>query len=528
MALAGLAFTACYSNGDGIAPPLSQIYFPVGVATSPDQSRLYVVSSDFDLQYNAGALHSLDLKRVRQLVPRDCDKDADCVAGERCDAAGDSASHWCVAKAGKFAGKPCGALGERAVGERIIVPGRCNNVDLTSPQMGGAPVQVDSVELGAFASDLVLRQGPKGEQRLFIPVRGESSLHWIDVDKSGGLHCGQEGSGSCDSIHRAGLDSSDNSRGLRMPPEPFGIAVSAKAEAIAITHQTSGAVSLFTQDLAHWSRGPELEFILQNLPLRPVALAAVPRSLASDLLEPSSLQVGFLTAYRDTPQVDLLRYYPDAGANPSRPFLALAGSAQVRANLLDYDSRGIAVDGSERADCEASCAGESGAKASACALSCANVPLGVFLSSRSPASLISGFTQPDTWATPNRDLPRFSDVVALPYGPSRVEIGKIMTSAGKLETRVFILCFDARRLAVYDPTRRLVERWITTGRGPHALSFDYQAPDPSRGEPGHALAYLAHFTDSYLGVLQLDQRARRTYGEVVLGLAPVTAPRASK
>ena len=84
-----------------------------------------------------------------------------------------------------------------------------------------------------------------GLGRLFIPVRGSASLHWIDLKADGKMACGQtKDSPSCDDGHRVGTDSDENARGERMPNEPYGIAINDEGDAIAITHQTSGKVSL--------------------------------------------------------------------------------------------------------------------------------------------------------------------------------------------------------------------------------------------------------------------------------------------
>jgi DNA-binding beta-propeller fold protein YncE len=87
-----------------------------------------------------------------------------------------------------------------------------------------------------------------------------------------------------------------------------------------------------------------------------------------------------------------------------------------------------------------------------------------------------------------------------------------------LEERVFVVCFDSRRIFVYDPKRRVIEAIIGTGRGPFALAID-----SDRG-----LGYVAHFTDSYLGVISLDQRFPQTYASVVASIGPPSPPRASK
>ena len=64
-AFTSFALVACYSIGEGIAPPLGSIYYPTGLAVSRASNYLYAVNSDFDLQYNAGTVQSLDLSRVR-------------------------------------------------------------------------------------------------------------------------------------------------------------------------------------------------------------------------------------------------------------------------------------------------------------------------------------------------------------------------------------------------------------------------------------------------------------------------------
>src|SRR6187431_2700268 len=84
--LAGFALLGCVEPDDGREPPLDQIYFPTGLALSPDNSRLYVANSDWDLQFNAGSVQVYDTARLRALLPRYCNADADCGgATERCD-----------------------------------------------------------------------------------------------------------------------------------------------------------------------------------------------------------------------------------------------------------------------------------------------------------------------------------------------------------------------------------------------------------------------------------------------------------
>ena len=86
------------------------------------------------------------------------------------------------------------------------------------------------------------------------------------------------------------------------------------------------------------------------------------------------------------------------------------------------------------------------------------------------------------------------------------------------ETRVFVACFDSRRVFVYDPQRSRIETEILTGRGPHAMVVD----------SSRRLLYVGHFTDSYVGVYSLDLASPATYGTLLGTLGTPKPPRTSK
>jgi hypothetical protein len=536
--------TGCFDPGEGVEPPLSRIYFPVGMAVSPGQSRLYVANSDFDLQFNGGSLQALDLERLRALVPKACSADSDCTSEQRCDdePSDENAgvpSHWCVAAAGAQAGKPCGAVGEKSDATDVLIPGRCAFVDLKKPPDGGAAILLGAVGIGAFATDVLYRSRPNGPGgRLFIPVRGDATLHYVDVidDSDVGsvpfeLECGQrENGGDCDDRHRRGDDpDEENTRGLRLLQEPFGIDGTANGDAMVLTHQTEGAASLFVNDAESWGDGvssfgvgPKLEFAVGGLPQRAIGVAALPEPA---VVAETGLfyQPGFLVTFRDASEVRLIRYFDDAASQPPRPFIQPSGVANITVNSLGFDSRGIALDASQRTGCEASCPSAAGTARSDCLNQCAGVPLRVFVANRTPSSLLIGHTRPNQSATSSDDLPQFFDTLALPFGPSRVVVGNVIDVDGMLKPRVFVVCFDSRKVGVYDPDARRIEKWIETGRGPHAFAVDTQLDAGG----GHALAYVGHFTDSFVGVIDLDQR-NRTFGSMVMVLGRPSPPRASK
>ncbi len=571
-ALSVLLLNSCYPAGDGKAPPLEELYFPTGLAIdglsqSDDEpgahKYLYVANSDFDLQYRASSVISYNLDSLRKFVPRNCNTSADCAGDPRGRTACDSLdegiatgstlgpSYYCVDPNDP---KPCGAAtDERDQADLVLNPGRCKSID---PNKLG--LVVDAVGIGAFATDVLWRANPDPDSmypaRLFIPVRGDSTLHWIDLKKedassadasppkpgpNGTFECGQNNGDEdgCDSQHRSGgaADASDNPDHLTQPAEPYALDATADGAFVAITNQTSGSVSLFAND---WraNGGPKLVSVLTGLPLAPVGIAAVPDPPIASGLLPGP---GFLVAYRTVAQIDLLRVHCDAPAGGyTRSTLRRAGSVPINANSLGFDSRGIVIDDT----CSARFAECSSAalmvpseveKCVAARVACVkamNGPPGVYVASRAPASLLVGaMTTAVGYPGDINPLPSFTDSISLTFGASRVILGDVKVrgtassprdGAGpyELERRIFAVCFDSRRIFIYDPKRRVIDAIVSTGRGPYALAVD----------GARALAYLGHFTDSYLGVVSLDQRFPQTYATIVASIGAPKAPRTSK
>lgn len=529
--------SSCFPPGDGREPPLDQVYFPVGLALSSGGDRLYVTNSDFDLQYNAGTLMALDAERIREMMPRECEVDGDCGAGQRCDNQSEgtqTASFWCM-DAG--ATSPCGAFGEKSAANRALEPGRCNFATLTQVADGQRDLLLDTVVISAFATDSVYRRAPRGGGRLFIPVRGDATLHWADVeDEQGGvsgalyrdgnglrrhIDCGQGSGSECDDGHRRGDDSSETSvAGNTLPVEPYGVAVSDDGEAVVTTHQSTGQLALFVNDWCDPSSGPQLTSVLSGLPTRPIAITPLPipqtylepdpQACGSTVAPGARYQPSFLVSYRFSPVVQLIRYFNAASAAPGEALLEAGDAAQVSV-VPGFDTRGIAVDGSQRQQCEAACSDP------ACIDDCASLPLQVYLANRFPAGLLSGSTFASPGDFPRNDLPNLTEVEPLRGSPSRVVVGHVIGDDGQPSLRVFVVTFDTRFVYIYDPAVEQIEARVYTGRGPHALAIDGQ----------HGVGYVAHFTDSYLGVIDLDRR-HRSYGEIVLSLGQPRAPRAAK
>jgi hypothetical protein len=577
-----LSLCGCILPGDGPDPPLDQFYFPTGLALNSDATRLYVANSDFDLQYNQGTLLAIDLDRAEgRYLPVYCTEATGptvCAAGTFCDYEirpdGTAPSHWCV----KSTENPCGALGEDGAGnigqktaaERLLFPGRCSHLPLYDPTR---PKDVEnfitgSAQIDAFASDLIFRPWPlnvstnaspsdpafrEGLGRIFATVRGNESLTFADVawpppdqaplDPLLELNCGEPSLGAkCTDVFSRGEEGDDvaeNDRFSNLPPEPNAVAGDLRGEVLVVAHQTQTTASLFENtwndpDLdpppAPGSDGPTLEYLVGGLPEHAIDVAAVPepRIIYEDTTLTVEYRPSFLLTFRTTPQIIALRYYSDDASENRRPFLTVGGRVDVTANSLSFDSRGIALETSKRTACEDACPEVSGTPRSDCLKECANVPLGVFVANRTPSSVLLGQTLPNSSLTASDDLPDIYDSIPLSTGPSTVVTGQVKGVNGEAVTRIFIVCFDSRLIYIYDPVLQRVESIIRTGRGPQALTIGRTLNSLTRESKPTGLGYIGMFTDSYVGIVDLDMSHTETYGTILMTLGTPVVPRASE
>ncbi len=572
-----LSLCGCILPGDGPSPPLDQFYFPTGMALSSDASRLYVANSDFDLQYNQGTLLAVDIKSAQdKYEPIYCNDDGPpCPTGLVCDGTqrpGKVApSHWCVKKLDE----PCGELGEKTAAERLLFPGRCNPIALPSFVKGSA-------QINAFASDLIFRPLPneldppptgtvpdpgfqEKKGRIFVTVRGNESLTFADVDSNdpedpiAELRCGETSfGGKCSKVYSRGEEGDDrdkNDRFTDLPPEPNAVAANLRGEVLVVAHQTQPTSSLFINDWLKWgeagaSTGPQLKFLAGGLPENAIDVISMPEPRYM-LEHEVDYRPAFLLTFRTAAQLVSLRYFADdSETEPSRPFLTVGGRVDITANSVNWDSRGIAIDTDARTQCETACdpplpdpppepppVPPTPEELKSCLRTCTNVPLGVFVANRTPSSLLIGQTRPNATPTSNDDLPQIYDSIPLSTGPSRVVTGQIRVADPefpddpkkfKAATRVFVVCFDSRLIYIYDPTLQRIESIIRTGRGPYALSIGRILDATTRASEPTGLGYVGMFTDSYVGVVDLDQRHKETYGTIIMTLGNPVVPRASE
>ena len=600
---AGALSSGCVPPGDGV-PPLKdgvRFYFPVSLRLS-QSDNLLVINSDFDLQFSQGTVLSLDVPRLREVTQRPCNQDSDCQDGRICDTVpsddnSGQPSYVCVPSADP---RPCGDFGEKSTSERALAPGRCSPVDLENPQDGRERLIVDVAETSAFATEGLLlrrpcvegddvlrscsstddegarvqpRTGPAYPERLFIPVRGDTTIHYLDVDDDGFFFCGRpiEGEAQIDyvdaddhelrcNVERSykisegrtfGLDaagnfvttkepplpgdldkdeldevSDDPLSEFRLHPEPIDLAASASGRFVVVSHQVGGVVSTL---LNSWIDPPALVHVLRDLSSNPLGVTGIPRIL--DGTTPNyefESTWDFLLSYRTDARIDLLHLSDDgllkgAALAPSnqggeavqvfRPELRRVDSTVIATNSPGTHSRGLVVDDRPRQVQWDECDGDADCQAAA-----EQASLLVYVTNRSPSSLLLGVTGGESRLAEASLLPRIFDTVPLAAGPSRVILGDVIGPTGEREPRVFVICFDAAVIFVFDPRRGMIESEISTGRGPYSLAFDYKA----------GLMYVGHFTDSYVGVVSIDQRFAFTYGATLATLGTPEPPRAQQ
>jgi DNA-binding beta-propeller fold protein YncE len=514
----------CFTEEEGRKPDPTRFYYPTGLVVSPGGTTLYVVNSDFDLQFSGGWVQSLDLGAIRATVstiPMTIDLQAKAGAINTTIA--------CNTVRIFDPDNPDGALRDNP--RQWLHPGPCEPLPLQYfPEFLRAHAFI-----GAFASGALLVHEPNGSRaRLFVPVRGDPSMTYFDVadDRAGvtdfHLDCEVGSDGFCGAAHRLGQDRESTLRGIQLPADPMGTAATSDGVAIVAAHQTQSSASLVVND---WSKDvPELAFFLGDLAAGPTELAPVPKPAFATLLESDpatfAYRPAFLLTYRASAEIDLLRYYDDSGSSPSRPFLIRAAAQLITTNSGGFDSRGVAVIDSERRECESRCA----ASDANCLVGCAEtVPLRIYMANRAPASVLVGRVHtvvnrsgPDTVSGAFEEV-EFHDNLPLDFGPSRIEVGSVVGLDGALHERVFIVCFDSRSIFVLDPAFDRIESVIRTGRGPHDIAFD-------TGVDGgiHSYLLVGQFTDSYIGMVDLDMRRPFTYGQMFATIGQPVPPKESE
>jgi hypothetical protein len=234
----------CDAN-EGVPPPPDAMFFPSGLLLDPrtpedEPARyLFIASGNNDLSYNGGSIIAVDLERFFAAWADDdggvypyCEKnDAGEIIG-RCvvDATYETSAE-----------RPCRRL---AVNTQVA---ECDERWFT----------VDSVRIGDFATVMAASHEPDGRARVWVPVRSEPSIMYVDLDERDHTRrpnflCGDpepagDGLKRCADRHKLSNLRNDESL-TALGREPFTMMVSDEHRLAYVAHSEGGSLTLIALD----------------------------------------------------------------------------------------------------------------------------------------------------------------------------------------------------------------------------------------------------------------------------------------
>ena len=220
LGLVCFALAACTASAEEVAPKERNLFFPTGLAVSPDDSKLFVANANSELRYDSGSIGVIDLALVDQIA-------ADWTVGKTIPANDPSATD---AERDDPSQPDCVQDPDHT--ETLI----CEEARFFVPN--------SSVRIGNFATSIGVQDTGGGNLRLVVPTRGDPSIAWVDWDGSK-LSCNSNAQGFelCDDTHRLSY-LHDNPDLAYLPSEPFDVYVDSPGQFAVVTHLTSGDVTL--------------------------------------------------------------------------------------------------------------------------------------------------------------------------------------------------------------------------------------------------------------------------------------------
>ncbi|MBK8169147.1 MAG: hypothetical protein IPK60_02235 [Sandaracinaceae bacterium] len=409
---------ACSLDQAGVDPVQGTFNFPAEVALSPALAAdgapafLFVANANFDLRYNGGTVMSLDAMRIAEAIrdPAMCPESATA---------------------------PC-----------VLDP---------------SVYEINEVRTGSFPGGMAV--STRGD-RIYVPIRSDGNLTYIDVDDSGRLSCVTNGTvpgndappARCDDGHRRGDETIANQRGEAMPADPVRVitvpltALDAAAPPdsgdAVIVADVAGAMSFFIDERAqNGSTAPQLIDVISGLASGLAGLAYDPTSQLLYGTSTRSSELARVGVALDLQAHDL-----------RRSFLFKASSLFVGGLDDGRDTRDIHFDPANQM---------------------------AYVLSRRPEVLLVA----DMSATPrnNGELP-VEQLIGVSAGPSRLTVATIGGTQ-----YAFISCYDARTLYVIDLDLSREVGIIRGFSGPFQIAVDSV----------RNLLYVADFRGSNLRVVDL-------------------------
>jgi DNA-binding beta-propeller fold protein YncE len=529
---------ACGLNQEGVAPFNNNITFPASALVDPNGDWLYVANSNSDLRYNDGTLVALRLRdpngqdvieslRPTSLRPTSPGTTSPKGVGwDDCPKVGYIHHH-----SDADPGFCCWDL----LDSNIL---NCDERRFVESQA--------TVKIGSFAAGMAWQPicppdgvgptntrarcnsqcgGTHADGRLFIGVRGNSSVTFVDIthtaDGSVNLRCDLAGEpfAECDTGHRLtsnnqGIPSATadmpNPTEVLVPDEPYTLAIDLERQLLYAghlkgdsAHPGSGGISLF--DIVDPSALPPGEPATAKKP--PKYLATQPSIFPPDVN--TLVGVTSLTPapapYNQSEVFVTSRYLPRVGSvvptgvpldscAPNETVLLAAGDA-FDTMLPGSEVRGIQfVPDAQRA----------------------------FVLQRNPPALV-GFDLGQDPAGAMRVMA--SEILETCSAPTFLQAHN-PAGAGIM---LFITCFESGQVYVVDPYTPRFTNVIDVGRGPAGLAFG-PGPNPSEADANFPAdqttrAYVVGFSDNNISVIDLDPASSTRFHVVMRIGFPSTVPR---
>jgi len=510
--ISGTVSTGCI-NRDGEALPAGLMSFPIAIELGVDEDAngnpkyVFVTSSNFGLQYNSGNVQSYDLEKMVEAINTGCVsawRVPECLDS---DYTGDVNAPACICDPAMEVN--CSPV-PQGIRQRCLDPGFAGDINdpvcacepLAPPEAGDGPgdecvsipfdrcsvvpsglqfrdpgaalrlVPVDGlirgeVAIGSFSDGLAV--GTDG-RRVYVPVRSDANLTFIDVNEEGELDCGG-GFGTrhtCTNPYRSGSAELVNpSAPINLPADPVDVFVgdlaadfappnnpddpAFRGDYILMAHREGSASMFFDQ---FRPGGPE--------PQRRPRLAATVDELAPEQVT-ITYEPGAKRAWIPSAQVAaVVRLGIGIDGDPTQSYLFDAGALFVTGLDAGISNRDIRFD--PRPDRNLA-----------------------YIVSRSPEALIVARSN-----VAGGDLNMIGQIPTC-RDPSRIQIAEV-PARGETVVLAFVSCFLARSVQVIDTDKFQGITILTNISG----AFEFVIDAPRR------LMYVADFSTSVLRVADLQ------------------------
>jgi hypothetical protein len=464
LAVAAIAVTlaGCGFGESGIAPPRDRFFFPAAAALDPTGDWLYLVNSNSDLRYNAGTVVAVNLRLAREDRTR--------TDWGRCPTS---------AFVAPLSGPPRFCC-QDFLDERITNCDERGYVDANT-----------TVRIGSFGGTIVAQNVPlagPAARRLFVAVRAEPSITFIDVSVSGGqvsMRCTDSGqsAGEANALCgdawrvRTGAVQSDGLP-LTLQEEPHDMVLD---DALGVLY------------IAHLSGIERQQRLTRGITVLDVCAPQSRRPrLAADIINPMP----------GTGAAGITAVVPAQPGNPASPIYATAEFTSDIVELTFRDPPQVRCDGSASPERDLSIVsgprfassvfGTRGAFLRGLVL----VPTGdrAYVLHRQYAAG-SEFNPPSVVAI-DRSLDARGEPQSRPLAVVEVCNGptKLLWHDAGRGPRLFVNCFEGGQVYVVDPVQMVADAIMEVGAGPADLQFS---------SSDETTAYVVGFANNNVSVLDL-------------------------